>query len=464
MRWMKWLPSVGDQSKGDSPLDERGVEKRAEALLRPSPPAAKRLNRNALTVVAVILGLTVIVALVMIRTKPTGTTRGGTNESANSVTPAAPPSMFERPWTGTASVPSSTPLPLPSTAESSPLRTPTKSTLDSVADSVARTNPYQREIRPLATATPVPSASPRQEAYLRALKAPPVADAINGSDGTDGHLERLPVNAPGGEVDSSGVDTNALRMAPAPAQFGNAPENTNTPAPPTRPASGSLKGEYQTFLAAAAVPKTTDIHSSVEPPTARLLLQAGTVIPGVLITGVTSDLPGACLGQVSRDVYDSRTERVLLIPKGAKLLCKYDNEIVVGQDRLLVAWTRVIFPDGRSIALPGLGITDEQGSAGVRDQVDNHYRRVFGNALLLSVISAGTQLSQPSGTAGIYGVTPSTRQVAAGAVGAELSDVATEMTRRNLAIQPTIKIRSGTPFNVFLNGDLAFTGEYVDER
>ncbi|HXC25156.1 MAG TPA: TrbI/VirB10 family protein [Gemmatimonadaceae bacterium] len=464
MRWMKWLPSVGDQSKGDAPLDERGLEKRAEALLRPSPPAAKRLNRNALTVVAVILGLTVIIALVMIRTGPASTTRGGTNESANSVTPAMPPSMFARPWTGTASVPPSTPLPFPSTSGSSPLRTPTNSALDSAVDSIARVNPYQREIRPPTTATPVPLASPRQEAYLRALKAPPVADAINGSDGTAGRMGRSPVNAPEGEVDSSGVDTNAARITPTPAQFENALESTNAPAASARPANGSPKGEYQTFLASAAVPKATDIHSSVEPAAARLLLQAGTVIPGVLITGVTSDLPGACLGQVSRDVYDSRTERVLLIPKGAKLLCKYDNEIVVGQDRLLVAWTRIIFPDGRSIALPGLGITDEQGSAGIHDQVDNHYRRVFGNALLLSVISAGTQLSQPSGTVGVYGVTPSARQVAAGAVGAELSDVATEMTRRNLAIQPTIKIRPGTPFNVFLNGDLAFTGAYVDER
>jgi len=177
------------------------------------------------------------------------------------------------------------------------------------------------------------------------------------------------------------------------------------------------------------------------------------------MSGVVSDLPGEIIGQVSRDVYDSPTQRILLIPKGAKLVGTYDNGITLGQNRLLVAWKQLVFPDGRSLTLPGLEISDEQGSAGVKDQVDNHYRRLFGNAILLSAISAGLQLSQPSQSNGVY-ATPSAGQTAAGAVGQELGNVSTQMIQRNLDMAPTITIRPGTPFTVLLRGDVVLPSAY----
>jgi type IV secretion system protein VirB10 len=189
------------------------------------------------------------------------------------------------------------------------------------------------------------------------------------------------------------------------------------------------------------------------------VLKAGTVLSGLLLTGVVSDLPGEIIGQVSRDVYDSPTQQTLLVPKGTKLIGTYDNGVAIGQNRLLVAWTQLIFPDGRSVTLPGLGISDEHGAAGVHDQVDNHYRRLFGNALLLSAISAGAQLSQPSQSTGLY-ATPSTGQVAAGALGQELGTLSTNMIQRNLDVQPTITIRPGTPFTVLLRGDVVLPGPY----
>jgi type IV secretion system protein VirB10 len=194
-----------------------------------------------------------------------------------------------------------------------------------------------------------------------------------------------------------------------------------------------------------------------------LTVQAGTVIPGFLITGINSELPGQILGQVARDVYDSPTQRILLIPKGSKLLATYDDEIIAGQNRVLVAFTRLIFPDGRSLALPGLGITDTHGASGVRDHVDNHYRRIFGTAVLLSVLSAGAQLSQPRQATSLY-ASPSVGQTMAGAVGEELTDVAAQLIRKNLDIQPTLSIRPGTAFNVFLNTDISFREPFTDQR
>src|SRR5207245_1062226 len=130
-------------------------------------------------------------------------------------------------------------------------------------------------------------------------------------------------------------------------------------------------------------------------------LRAGTVIPGLLVTGINSDLPGDLVGQVSRDVYDSRTQRLCLIPKGARLIGTYDNQVAAGEDRLLVAWTRLILPDGRSLRLPGLALKDLAGQTGAQGRVDTHWQRVFGKAVMLSAIGAGAQLRQPQPAGGL---------------------------------------------------------------
>jgi type IV secretion system protein VirB10 len=208
-----------------------------------------------------------------------------------------------------------------------------------------------------------------------------------------------------------------------------------------------------TLTPPAASATAVQIDSAGSPYT----VWAGTVIPSLLITGVNSDLPGEVLGQTSRDVYDSRTQRILLVPKGSRLIGSYDNRSV-GTGRLIVSWTRLILPDGRSMVLPRLAGTDAQGRAGLHDEVDHHYGRVYGAALLTSALTAGVQLSQPQQSA-LYAA-PSTRQVAAGALGQTMGDVALESARRGLDVPPTIVIRPGQPFNVFLAGDLAFAGPY----
>jgi type IV secretion system protein VirB10 len=196
----------------------------------------------------------------------------------------------------------------------------------------------------------------------------------------------------------------------------------------------------------------------LEGPRSPYTLRAGTLIPGVLLTGINSDLPGDVLAQVSRDVYDSDKQQSLLIPKGARLLGTYDHQIAAGEVRLLVAWTRLILPDGRSLGLPGLELVDRQGQTGAPGEVETHWQRVFGNALLLSALSAGAQLSQPRQASVL--APPSTGQVATGALGRELSGVASEMVRRGLDVAPTITIPQGQAFNVFLKGDLVFDRPY----
>jgi len=157
---------------------------------------------------------------------------------------------------------------------------------------------------------------------------------------------------------------------------------------------------------------------------------------------------------VTQDVFD-REQRRVVIPRGSRLLGAYDNQVALGESRLLVAWGRIIFPDGSGLSFPGLPAATRSGEAGLPGAVDNHLARVFGSAVLLSILGAGVQLSQPQESA-TFGTAPSTRQVAAAAVGQELSSVAIEMLRRQLSVPPTIRIAAGTRFYVFLRGDVKF--------
>ena len=187
----------------------------------------------------------------------------------------------------------------------------------------------------------------------------------------------------------------------------------------------------------------------------RYTLKTGAVIPGILITGLNSDLPGALIGQVSQNVYDTATGRHLLIPQGAKLYGTYDSRISYGQNRALVAWDRIIFPDASTLELGRMQGSDVSGYSGFRDQVQNHYLKLFGQTFLLSVIQAlPTQMSDTSATAG---ADDEFEKIAA----ANYSKMGEKLIDRNLSIQPTIRIRPGYRFTIMVNRDILFTGAYL---
>ncbi|WP_422865669.1 TrbI/VirB10 family protein, partial [Endosaccharibacter trunci] len=92
--------------------------------------------------------------------------------------------------------------------------------------------------------------------------------------------------------------------------------------------------------------KRTVSSDRLEAKASPYVVQAGTVIPAALITGIRSDLPGQITAQVTEAVYDSPTGQFLLIPQGAKLIGQYDSSVAFGQSRILLVWTRIIMPDG----------------------------------------------------------------------------------------------------------------------
>ena len=190
-----------------------------------------------------------------------------------------------------------------------------------------------------------------------------------------------------------------------------------------------------------------------EQPLSRYELKTGTVIPAVLVSGVNSDLPGQIIGQVTQNVYDTATGHVLLIPQGSKLIGEYDSRVAVGQSRVQVVWTRLNFPDASTLELGNMNGTDQGGYAGFNDQVNNHFLRIYKDALMLSLLSAGAQLSQPQ-TSSTNGQQPTAGQQIAAAMGQQFAATGMEMTKRNMQIQPTLEIRPGYRFNVMVNKDV----------
>lgn len=225
----------------------------------------------------------------------------------------------------------------------------------------------------------------------------------------------------------------------------------NAASPASAP-SGDVgeQGRKRAFMAGAGEPEYYS-PSRVEAPLSQTELKAGSVIPAVLVGGVTSDLPGQIVGQVTRNVFDSTTGRYLLIPQGSKLIGVYDNSVSYGQSRVMVAWQRLILPDGASFTLGSMPGADQGGNAGFNDKVNNHYGRAFGSALMVSLFSAGLQLSQPQAS---NGENYSPGQTAAGAIGQEVGQLGMEVARKNLSVQPTLQIRPGYRFNVQVTKDL----------
>jgi len=197
-------------------------------------------------------------------------------------------------------------------------------------------------------------------------------------------------------------------------------------------------------------------------PLSRYEIKAGWEIPAVLEQSLNSDLPGELKALVTSNVYDTATGQYLLIPQGARLVGKYDSRVSYGQDGVQVAWSRIIFPDASSIDLDGMMGLDSHGNAGLRDKVDHHYKRLIGMEVLTSTFMAAFAISQNrSQTILAY---PSPSQAAETAVGQELTMTGAQMARRNMNVQPTIKVPAGYRFTVRVNRDILFEAPYEPAR
>lgn len=153
------------------------------------------------------------------------------------------------------------------------------------------------------------------------------------------------------------------------------------------------------------------------------------------------------VAQVTENVFDSATGRILLIPQGARLIGSYDSVVAFGQRRALLVWKRIILPDGASIQLDNLPATDTEGHAGLADQVDFHTWRLLKGVVLSTLLGVGTKLSLGDGESDLVrAIRQSTQQSA--------SQAGQQIVAKQLAVQPTLRVRPGWPLRAIVHKDL----------
>lgn len=187
------------------------------------------------------------------------------------------------------------------------------------------------------------------------------------------------------------------------------------------------------------------------PASSSSVLQAGSIIPAALITGIRSDQPGLVTAQVTANVYDSVTGRRLLIPQGARLIGDYQADVGFGQRRVLLAWNRLLLTDGRSIILERQPAADPSGYAGIEDRVDYHWGGVLKAALVSTLLGIGSEAGSGSDSELVRALRRGSQDSVARA--------GEQIVSRELDVRPTLTIRPGYPVRVLVTRDIVLADD-----
>jgi type IV secretion system protein VirB10 len=275
---------------------------------------------------------------------------------------------------------------------------------------------------------------------------------------------KIPMETPAPDTNVN-LDREVTRRGSA---FGESPENQ----PSAQSEASGGYGDFDTNATAMAhqdrnisyLAGKTGIGANVEdeyvkstrrPPVGRYELKAGSIISGVMLGGINSDLPGTILGQVSEHVYDTATGGYILIPQGSRMVGEYDSHVVFGQKRILVVWNRIVYPDGTSLNLEGMLGSDQAGYSGFKQKIDNHYMRMIGAALFASVfVTIGKMATENDKNA------DGTQTQGAEAVMETMANLGAKIAEKNLDIAPTLRILPGYRFSIINMRDIVFPEPY----
>lgn len=274
---------------------------------------------------------------------------------------------------------------------------------------------------------------------------------------------------------STAVDTAVPQALAAPPQGSAATPQVQATAPERTTLQSALAQDGVTKLknlagGSSGNPKTlaayerlkggaTLLKEKVESVLSPYLLRQGVLIPCVLLSGVNSDLPGQVQAQVTSDVFDTPYGRHVLIPKGSKIIGQYASAPLMGQERVMLGFNRVIFPDGKALSLGSMPGASLDGFAGFSAEVDNHMWRLFSNAVLLGGVTAGVSLAVDNDAYDEEGRLTLNGALSQG-MGQSLGRVITTVIERNLSVSPTLTVAPGFLFNVTLTQDIYFDGPY----
>jgi len=218
-------------------------------------------------------------------------------------------------------------------------------------------------------------------------------------------------------------------------------------ASPAATPSGDAQDRKAAFVANSSRQPTIN-SGRIMPAAGSHIVSAGSTIAAALITGLSSDLPGQVVAQVTEDVFDSVSGLTRLVPQGTRLIGTYDARVSYGQSRALVVWTRMIFPDGRSIDLDRMIGTDAGGQSGFPDRVNNHTGKLLMAGFLSTLFGVGANAATAGGDNA--DIAFAIRESA----GRSVESAGDKIVSRQLDVQPTITVRPGARVRVLLNRDL----------
>jgi type IV secretion system protein VirB10 len=393
------------KEKGPEPSGEDGAlpltgEPAAPMRLRPEPPRVTRLSRKVLAGLGLVASVGIGGALIYALQIQGG--RKGNEELYATDNRATPDGLnsLPRDYTGPVLGP-----PLPGDLGRPILNA-------------------QNGVPPPAIATPNPGISAEEQRRLQELESARTA--------------RLFASTETRSASTQPTATAATPTVPTPdlTNLGLAPQ----------PATPTAQDRQLAFLNQTPDKRTVSSDRVTAPASANVL-QAGAVIAAALITGIRSDLPGQITAQVTENIYDSPTGKILLVPQGTRIIGQYDNGVGFGQRRVLLVWNRLIFPNGRSIVLERQPGADAEGYAGLEDGVDYHWGELFKAAALSTLLSIGAQTGSSGDESDIV------RALRQGA-GDSISQTGQQIVSRQLNIAPTLTIRPGFPVRVIVTRDL----------
>jgi type IV secretion system protein VirB10 len=267
--------------------------------------------------------------------------------------------------------------------------------------------------------------------------APSLAVNLAGRSGGPG----IPLGRPGAPTGASGL-LGALEDLRA----GRGP--SLPPPPPEEPRAAARADTRPATQERPAPPNSTEERNRARGPA--YLVPEGTILQAVLLTRLEGERPGRVKCMVGTDVYSHDLLHVL-IPAGTILLGDAARVDSTGQTRLAVAFHRALMPDLFSVDLDQMPALEPAGATGLKDQVNNHYLRIFGASIAVGALGGLSNLG--SSGASLVGGTSLVDSYRAG-VGASMGQSATRILDNMLNTLPSVTIREGHPIDVFITRDL----------
>jgi type IV secretion system protein VirB10 len=306
----------------------------------------------------------------------------------------------------------------------------------------------------------LPKPTPQLGPPLPGDLGPPILHAEQGSNtpaGTNAANQQLIQEQDSARTSSLFVQTASASTALQQGQTGSVMPGQSNSGGSNQPVSPlpdqNMQDQKLAFLNGPSDAPTVS-SDRLTPAASPYIIQAGTVIPAALITGIESDLPGQITAQVTENVYDSPSGQYLLIPQGARLIGEYNSEVAYAQTRVQLIWTRLIMPDGQSILLDNQPGADTQGYSGLQDGVNNHWGALSKAALLSTFLSVGAE-------AGTSDQENNLIQAIRSGASDSFNQAGQQVVERELNIQPTLTIRPGFPVRAIVNRDLVLA-PYAD--